>query len=298
VSGTHQLYLFIDGLARFCRSANRDLAQSTRQTLQPLAQIACRTAEWPIALEEELRRLWGKEAVEAYELTPLRREDVLEAARSEGLADGNVFLAEVSRQGVVPLAAKPVTLAMLLNIYARHGHFGGTQSAVYAEGCRLLCEETNQGRRAAGMVGSLSAEQRLVIAGRIAAVTILGNRPAVWTDVDYGDARQRFSPARWSAAPRPGISASVGEQQLREALGAGLFRAVRAAWVGHIKPTGSSWPRAISPAADGRAASCSACSAMRMAGTAAARDGRLAGRHGPADLPGGHAQRTRGAAVR
>ena len=37
---------------------------------------------------------------------------------------------------------------------------------------KLLCEEVNPGRRASKQVGSLDTDQRLVVAARIAAVTI------------------------------------------------------------------------------------------------------------------------------
>ena len=81
-------------------------------------RIACRTADWPLGLEGGLRELWGNESVEVYELAPLRRRDVAEAARAIGL-DPDSFLVEVDRKEAVPLAIKPVTLEFLLNTFHR-----------------------------------------------------------------------------------------------------------------------------------------------------------------------------------
>ena len=66
-------------------------------------RIACRTADWPNSLEDGLIQLWGKDAVGVYELTPLRRVDVIEAAKVNNL-DPNVFLKEIDQKEVVPLA--------------------------------------------------------------------------------------------------------------------------------------------------------------------------------------------------
>ena len=51
----------------------------------------------------------------------------------------------------------------------------------------MLCEETNEDRRETKLIGRLSADQRLSIASRIAAATVLGHRNAVWTNADLGD---------------------------------------------------------------------------------------------------------------
>ena len=60
-------------------------------------RIACRTADWPNSLEDGLIQLWGKDAVGVYELTPLRRADVIEAAKTNNL-DHNVFLQEIDQK--------------------------------------------------------------------------------------------------------------------------------------------------------------------------------------------------------
>jgi len=143
-------------------------------------RIACRTAEWPEVLENGLVAHWHVANFRALELLPLRDKDIAEAARSDGIIPER-FFNEVHQKAVGPLAAKPVTLKFLLKLYQKHGELPRTQAELYAEGCRYLCEESSQSRIASRRRGMLSATKRLLVAQRIAAITIFGNRAAVWT---------------------------------------------------------------------------------------------------------------------
>ena len=137
-------------------------------------------------MEDGLEQLYGKDAVGVYELAPLQRMDVAEAARTNNL-DHDSFLREIDRKEIVPLASKPVTLNFLLNTYRQNGNFPSTQAELYFAGCQLLCEEPNESRRDARHTGNLTAEQRMTVAARIAAVTIFANCYAIWTGLDQGD---------------------------------------------------------------------------------------------------------------
>src|SRR5262249_53065282 len=130
-------------------------------------RIASRSAEWPAVLEDGMRELWGSEAVKVYELIQLRRDDVDRAARTEGITDSAAFLREVAEKNAGPLAAKPVTLQLLLNLWLKDQHLPETQAELYERGCRLLCEEEKPGLRR-----TLSAAEKMVVASRIAAVTV------------------------------------------------------------------------------------------------------------------------------
>ncbi|HEV3085467.1 MAG TPA: hypothetical protein VGY66_37285, partial [Gemmataceae bacterium] len=113
---------------------------------------------------------WG-EPPAIFELVPLRRRDVTIAATAEGI-DGEPFIDAVIRSGAQPLAIKPVTLNFLLSTYKARGGFPATQSELYAEGCQRLCAEMNPDRQDARQSGALSAEQRMAVAERIAAVMV------------------------------------------------------------------------------------------------------------------------------
>src|SRR5262249_45899591 len=173
----------------------------------------------------ELRQLWREQALGVYELVPLRRGDVVEAAKANGI-DPHAFLAEIHRAEAIPLAIKPVTLDFLLRTYQLHGSFPKTQAELYLEGCRLLCEETNEDRRAAQLTGDLSADQRLAAAARIAAVSIFTNRYAIWTAIDRGDVPEEDVVLRELSSGREqalGNEFEINEGAVREALSTGLF---------------------------------------------------------------------------
>jgi len=194
-TGTYQLHIFLDSLdeclLRIDPLANLlvDEFKRYRNEVKRLyLRIACRTAEWRAVLEEGLKEIWGENSVGVYELVPLRRVDVMEAARSEGFSP-NDFLKEIGQKDIVPLAIKPVTLGFLLNTYRRHnGQFPLNQRLyeLYLDGCKLLCEEVNPSRRDSNRRGSFDIDQRVIIAARIAAITIFANRFAIWTGVDQG----------------------------------------------------------------------------------------------------------------
>jgi predicted NACHT family NTPase len=191
LTGKHRLHLFLDSLdeclLRVDTVAALLLDEFSKYPIDRLyLRIACRTADWPSSLEEGLQRLWGAETVKVYELAPLRRADVIEAAKNNEL-NADAFFSDLHKKDVIPLAIKPVTLAFLLNIYGRHGQFPSSQAELYLEGCQLLCEETSVNRRAAKRTGNLSAQQRLAVAARMAALTVFANRYTIWTSFDAGD---------------------------------------------------------------------------------------------------------------
>jgi len=198
INGSHRLYLFLDSLDEGLLEIRNLATQLVDEfgngkyngKLDRLyLRIACRTFVFPEILENGLEELWQKKNLGIYELIPLRRIDVMEAARIEGL-DPNNFVKEVGDKYLVPLAIKPITLKFLLNIYHQNdGQFPLNQRLyeLYLEGCKILCGEFNQSRRSSKRIGNLDSDQRLVVAARIASITIFANRFAVWDGIDLGN---------------------------------------------------------------------------------------------------------------
>ena len=186
-SGDHLLHLFLDSFDE-CLLRIDTLASLLCDELAKLPtermrlRIACRTAEWPSALESFLIKRYGENNLKALELVPLRRVDVEQSVAINGF-DPRRFFGDVAALHLEPLAIKPVTLQFLLNVYKKESRFPSDQNQLYLDGCRILCEETSAMRKDA----ELTADQRLALAMRIAAVTILSNRYAVWTDLDLGE---------------------------------------------------------------------------------------------------------------
>lgn len=230
LQGNHRMYLFLDSLDE-CLLRIDTLASLLIEELggcpvdRLSLRIACRTGDWPNYLEEGLLQLWGKDSVAAYELAPLRRRDVREAAENNGM-DPGMFLREVDRVGAVPLAIKPATLGFLLNTYGRSAKLPMSQTELYSKGCRILCEEMSESRRGARQYGILSPNQRMGVASRIAAVMIFANKFAVWTGPDVGNVHEEDIPVRdlsGGTETVDGVSVEINETAIREAIATGLF---------------------------------------------------------------------------
>ncbi|NSW84362.1 MAG: hypothetical protein HPY90_14060 [Syntrophothermus sp.] len=230
LGGEYRLHLFLDSLdeclLRIDTVATLLLDELKKYPVERLClRIACRTADWPNVLERGLRELWGEEAVRVFELAPLRRVDVREAAKVNGL-DPDAFTNEVERKEGVPLAIKPVTLRFLLNLYRKYGSFPHTQTELYFCGSRLLCEEISESRIAAGLKGELTAEQRMAVAARIAAVTMFANRDAIWTGPDFGDIPEEDVTIQELCGGKENVNGNefeVTRAAIEETLATGLF---------------------------------------------------------------------------
>ena len=189
--GDQRLYIFMDSLDE-CLLRISNLATLLIDKIKgyPIdrlyLRIASRTADWPIFLEKEFNEIWGEDNVKIYELVPLTKNDVIEAAKVNNL-EANGFLKEIDNKNVTPLAIKPLTLRFLLNLYKKNYHLPYNQRDLYLRGCILLCEESNESRIASRLKGDFTAEQRLIVAGRIAAITLFANKYAIWTGADYGN---------------------------------------------------------------------------------------------------------------
>jgi hypothetical protein len=182
--GDWLLHVFLDSLDE-CMLRIENVASILADELPKLPvdrlrlRIACRTATWPPVLEEALKELFGD--CNAHELVPLRRIDVQRAVEQSGIPDTNAFLSRVDELEISSLAIKPVTLKFLISTYLQDGDLPRDHLELYEKGCRILVEEGNVSRRSAGQMGRLNPDERLAVASRIAAVTQLCSRFAVYT---------------------------------------------------------------------------------------------------------------------
>jgi hypothetical protein len=237
-AGSAHLHLFFDSLDEALVEAGSiatvlldELGHRDRDRLS--LRIACRTAEWPERLDQGLPLLFGPDNFAALELAPLRRRDVEEAAHIEEL-DSEAFIRELLVHEVVPLAIKPVTLGFLFNLYREGGTFPRKQGDLYRQGCVLLAAERDRDRRARERAGDLSGAERLAVAERVAAVSMIAARDSVWLGLDRGDKPDaavtlvelaggvEHVATDVAAAPS---TLKVTEAALRETLRTGLFSA-------------------------------------------------------------------------
>jgi hypothetical protein len=131
----------------------------------------------------------------------------------------------VQAANAVPFALKPLTLNLMFRIFERDGRLPNELMSLYSQGCLSLCEEQNPSRRGARRLGELTGPQRYRIAGRLAAVTMLGNRFAVWTDPEAGAPEEDVRLAALATGSETGDFQrfDVADDVVREVLDTGLF---------------------------------------------------------------------------
>ncbi|MCD6533914.1 MAG: hypothetical protein J7L25_07550 [Deltaproteobacteria bacterium] len=171
-----------------------------------------------------------------YELAPLRQADVSEAAKLNGL-DSEKFVEKIRSCDAESFAIKPITLKMLINIFKKEESFPASKLALYNKGCLSLAEESNDSRRDARRFGTLSSEQRLLVAARIAALSVFGGKNAIWTGpVNGGMSEEDLTLADIAGGYEQvdGTNVEINELALREILSdTGFFSsrgAHRAGW--------------------------------------------------------------------
>jgi hypothetical protein len=237
LTGTHRLHLFLDSFDECLLRVDTVaalLADELKTGKYPISRllfrIASRTAEFPRSLENNLREIWGaEEKVKVYELCPLQASDVWEAATTNEINPED-FFREMVAKSAGTLAARPVTLRFLLNLYRKNNRFPDKLTDLYEQGCRVLCDEQNDERRASVILkGTFTADQRLIIAARIAAVMVFCNKIALWKDAETGENDETDVLLRdlsGYSEESGNISFTVTEEAVRETLvQTGLFTA-------------------------------------------------------------------------
>jgi len=229
LASTAPLHVFIDGfdecaaripaLGTLLADRLANIPDAARSRL--FIRIACRAVEWKASqLEEQLACLWGDATPLIRAVAPLREQDVY-AAAEQHFADPDAFMAALRSRQVGHLAARPMTLRHLLNLYEKYGTVPRTQQEVHDQAYALLCEdkEGRQDRR-------LDTTERLQVASRIAALMLLANAvtivdaPSTYQLAVGEISLQRLSGADEHIEHR---SLPVSPEEIRDALNTGLF---------------------------------------------------------------------------
>lgn len=139
-------------------------------------RIACRAAEWPTSLGASLERQFGD--AKKYQLLPLRRIDA--QAIVESTPNATTVLDSIEESHLAPLAARPLTLKLLMGIALTTGQAPMNSSQIFEKGLLTLVDEINPARRD-GQAEFISASRLLDTAGKIAAISTFTGHQTVWT---------------------------------------------------------------------------------------------------------------------
>ncbi|WP_143658447.1 hypothetical protein, partial [Embleya scabrispora] len=138
--------------------------------------LACRSADFKQALADVLQDCFG--ACPLVDLAPLTYAEAVSLADSAGVAGVDVLNAAVdARAGA--LASVPLTLEFLVRTYREQGRLAGGPSQLFASGTRFLAYE-HASDRSEPRPFTTTVEQRLVVAGRVAAWMLLSGRRTLW----------------------------------------------------------------------------------------------------------------------
>lgn len=216
-----------DHLGRYIIRKLKNLEKSHLERLY--IRFVCRTAVWQaLRLERTLRMLWSKDDVASFEMTPLRKKDVVEAAMQNGI-DSDSFIETLNNLDLVPLAIKPDTLEMLFNLYERDDlHNNMSKADVYKQGCNLKCEILKDGTKDLLSKSDLEATGRRLIAEHMAAIMYFNNRAIIRLETNMGekteeyitlseltcDGESKFSEGNLLETIKTGLFTSRGEQHM------------------------------------------------------------------------------------
>lgn len=175
--------LFLDSLDE-CKiridTISEILAKELKNNYWPnlFFRITCRTAEWSNYLENALNDIYGEQNVKCYELSPLRRKDVIIALKENSI-DEQKFFDEIYLRGVQPLTIKPITLNFITNLFIKNKTLPSSRKEIYERGLELLIDEPNLSRKESKIPRKFSNTHKLITAQRIAAVMLLCNRSSI-----------------------------------------------------------------------------------------------------------------------
>ena len=228
MTGGGSLHLILDSVDE-CRvhiaSLSKLLAKQIAR-LPPdrtLVSIGCRTAVWLSrfrTLEQEAARHFSDIAV--LELVPLCETDAKLAADHRG-HDGQAFVREVVAKDVGPLACRPITLMLLLDLFSGGGSLPESKLQLFSDGLAKLASEPNDSRVDSGTSGALQADRRLLVASRIAAAMTLSGRHRIRMRGNAGTEEISLSELLGTERMAGGDLFAVTEDALREVVDTGLF---------------------------------------------------------------------------
>jgi hypothetical protein len=207
-------------LARWLAQLVSDVDHRSLQIL-----VAARTADWPGVLERDLAAV--HRVFNVLELAPLRRTDVAAFAARRGLDSGQ-FLNAIDAAGTAPLAAIPITLRLLAELYERDLALPASTEHLYRQGLLALADEPDPDRRQAAQrhgPAPITSQQRVAVASRIAGWLLLCGRAAVWrgpaTELPRSDIADGDLPG--GSEPTAGGDVSVDADAIGVTLGTAMF---------------------------------------------------------------------------
>lgn len=248
-------HLFIDGIDEAAGAAP-DFLENFRRFLEGLVasggdltrlrlRLLCRTVDWPDTLNDLIGKIWSEQDIQKLQIAPLRETDVrlaLVRVVSDSTAAASV-LSEVRARHLQALAGRPVSLRMLLQLLAdSDGRLPLGQAELYELGLSSLLAEHDKDRRTPVGFATLTVDQQLMVAARIAAATVFSacsQITSAGSDDGLVEGVVSVSDISTDTEPSDGSSFLVEQADVIQVLGSSLFAplgAGRFAWAHQTFP--------------------------------------------------------------
>ncbi|HEX2744337.1 MAG TPA: hypothetical protein VHN16_08045 [Streptosporangiaceae bacterium] len=183
LEGTRDLVMLLDGFDEAYANLGRLPDQLVRLIGSLPAdrlklRIASRTAVWSPRLDGGLADRWPD--LRRLVLAPLTQEDARAAAEAT-LGDGPAFLSGVMTRDLGVLAARPLTLGLLMTVQRDDGELPADRTGLYKRAVTVLARE-NHARRIeeSSSTATYPVEERLRAARRLAAVSVFSGRTVIY----------------------------------------------------------------------------------------------------------------------
>lgn len=233
-------HLFVDGLDEVVWPSHRLVSTISAFLDELLSKIApaaarvrfvCRTAAWLAEHDAMVEVRWREDQLQKLELGPLQRTQVAQAAAAVMPERADAFMASIEAQEGEVLAANPMLLRLLLDLFVARDDLPTDRVTLYSVGIQQLVRESRVDPPA-GVRGDLA--RRVLVAGRIAAAMTFSGVAHVALDTSAVDADAVALPSiAGSLEVAPGGPLPVTVAELRAVLASPLFARVgadRFAW--------------------------------------------------------------------
>ena len=222
---TGVLYLLLDSLDESRQDPDRNLSNLMEKIANkgwPLdrlrLRVACRTAVFPRGSFEKSVLLFpeaqnSEEKYPVLQLVSLRREDVVVAARVNGILPDK-FLDEVRRLGAETSAANPLFLDLLFQIYKEKKSLPKHKCELLKDGCLLFCENGSE---------DYTSKQLFIAASKIAIFSLLSGRRDIKASFHVSDKYLSVRTLAYGTEAYEGQMFDITEGLLSAALETGLF---------------------------------------------------------------------------
>lgn len=191
--------------------------------------VGCRTSDWNEIVAESLLSRWGQASTEGvFEICPLQRRDVVEAATSMGVGNPEEFLDAIREMRAEVHAHWPLTLEPLLHRHVNGRDLSDSAKELYSDSVARLLESARDEQTDP----SLSATTVRQIARRIAALQVFKQSQSIQLSVDLPSRDELTSSEiigpegeqmEWSATT--GVPFELNLRQIKHVVGTGLFTA-------------------------------------------------------------------------